>query len=250
MVKKIFIDPGHGGSDPGAVKGIRSEKNDVLTLSLLIAKALEMQDVEVILSRTDDSAVPGLGTRIQMANEQNADYYLSIHRNSAVASATGNEVWVIRTAAQNTVLKARAILDAVCKVDNQVDRGVKKGAPSYGDFAVNRDTKMPSALLELGFISNEKDNAVFDNCLHDYAGAIAKALCEVVGVVFQDSPSIAGDVDGDGIVTANDARTALRAAVKLDMLTEQQKAAADIDGDGVVTAADARWILRKSAGLE
>ena len=59
-----------------------------------------------------------------------------------------------------------------------------------------------------------------------------------------------GDVDGDGNVTAADARLALRASVGLEELTDAQKNAADIDGDGNITAADARSILRKSVGLE
>ncbi len=62
--------------------------------------------------------------------------------------------------------------------------------------------------------------------------------------------NIGGDVDGDGKVTASDARLALRAAVGLEGLNETQKAAADVDGDGKVTAADAREILRKSVGID
>lgn len=61
---------------------------------------------------------------------------------------------------------------------------------------------------------------------------------------------VPGDIDGDGKITAADARTALRDAVELEKLTTRQKRAADIDGDGKVTAADAREILRKSVGLD
>ena len=53
-------------------------------------------------------------------------------------------------------------------------------------------------------------------------------------------------MDGDGKVTAEDARLALRAAVGLENLTEAQKKAADTDGDGSITAADARDILKRS----
>lgn len=61
---------------------------------------------------------------------------------------------------------------------------------------------------------------------------------------------IPGDIDGDGKVTAADARVGLRGSVDLENLTERQKRAADVDGDGKVTAADAREILRKSVGLD
>lgn len=59
-----------------------------------------------------------------------------------------------------------------------------------------------------------------------------------------------GDVNGDGEITAADARTILRAASKLEELDESQKKEADIDNDGKITAADARAALRRSAGLE
>ena len=68
MAKKIFIDPGHGGRDPGAVKGSRFEKDDVLALSLLIERELAGREAEVILSRRDDLNVPDLNARIRAAN--------------------------------------------------------------------------------------------------------------------------------------------------------------------------------------
>ncbi|MDR1629591.1 MAG: N-acetylmuramoyl-L-alanine amidase [Oscillospiraceae bacterium] len=247
MAKKIYIDPGHGRNDSGAVKGTRLEKDDNLRLSLLIAEELKEQDAEVLLSRYNDT---NPGGRTAQANAWGADYYLAMHRNSAGSGATGNEIWVVSNASQNTILKAKAILDAVCSVDGLPNRGVKKGAPNYTDFGVNRDSVMASALLELGFISNEKDNAVFDKSIGEYAKVIAKALCEIVGVVFKEKPALAGDVDGDGKITAADARTALRASAGLEALSEEQKKAADMNGDNVITAADARDILRKSAGLE
>lgn len=61
---------------------------------------------------------------------------------------------------------------------------------------------------------------------------------------------IKGDVDGDGKITAADARKALRGASQLEKLTEKQKKAADVNNDGKVTAADARTILRQAANLE
>ena len=59
-----------------------------------------------------------------------------------------------------------------------------------------------------------------------------------------------GDVNGDGKITAADARLILRAAAKLENLSEEQKKEADVNDDGKITAADAREVLRKSSGLE
>lgn len=245
---KIYLDAGHGGSDSGACNGSRTEKADVLRMALAVGEKLQAQGVQVLYSRAKDQDKK-LAVRTAEANEWGADYYLSIHRNSASASATGNEIWVIRTATEKTAAKAKTILDAVCGASGLRNRGVKYGAPNYNNFAVNRDTNCASALLEMGFISNGSDNAALDKNFDKVATAIAKALCSVVGVTYK-TPNLPGDVNGDGAVTSSDARTVLRAAVGLDKLTAEQKKKADVDGDGKVTTSDARKILRKATKLE
>ena len=245
---KIYLDAGHGGSDSGACNGSRTEKADVLRMALAVGEKLQAQGVQVLYSRAKDQDKK-LAVRTAEANEWGADYYLSIHRNSASASATGNEIWVIRNATEKTAVKAKTILDAVCEADGLRNRGVKYGAPNYDNFAVNRDTNCASALLELGFISNQSDNAVFDAKFDKIALRMAKALCEVVGVPYQTA-NAAGDVNGDGKLTTADARDALRAAVGLEDLTDAQKKKADADGDGKVSTSDARELLRKATGLE
>ncbi len=245
MSRKIYIDAGHGGVQPGACNGKRKESDDVLRLALMVQELLSEQDCEVRMSRTKDVDID-IPDRCRDANNWGADYFLSIHRNSASASATGNEIWIYSKANNYTVAKAKVILDAVCKVDGLKNRGVKRGAPSYRDYAVNRDTKMHSALLELGFISNPNDNKVFDAKLKEIALAIAKSVLSVVGGEFV----LKGDVDGDGKITAADAREALRGAAQLEELTKKEAFAADMNGDGKVTANDARDILKTAAGVK
>jgi hypothetical protein len=77
-------------------------------------------------------------------------------------------------------------------------------------------------------------------------------LLGLIGIVPVGAMSLndPGDVDGDGVITASDARLALRYSAKLIVLTEHERSAADIDKDGNVTASDARTILRISAKLE
>ena len=178
-----------------------------------------------------------------------ADYFLSVHRNSASPDATGNEIWIYSKASETTYAKAENILTAVTRATGLKSRGVKRGAVSYSDFGINRYTNMHSALLELGFITSRKDNEALDKNFEALALELAKMLMSLVGAEYVE-PVIKGDVNGDGKITAADARKALRASARLENLNEKEKSAADINGDGKVTADDARTILRKSARLE
>ena len=173
MSKKVCLDCGHGGSDPGAVKGSRTEKADVLKIGLKVRDLLTAQGINVVLTRASDKKVE-IDERCRIANAAKCDYFLSIHRNAATPDAAGNEIWVHSQAVAHVVDKAQKILNAVCAVAGK-NRGVKKGAAgNYTDYGVNRDTDMPSALLELGFITSDTDNKYFDTHFDAYAKAIAK----------------------------------------------------------------------------
>ncbi|MBQ6899050.1 MAG: N-acetylmuramoyl-L-alanine amidase [Clostridia bacterium] len=246
---KIFIDPGHGGDSVGASYKGRLEQDDCLRLALAVRDILFTQKgVEVMLSREDDTD-PDLLRRCERANGWGADYFLSVHRNAfSPEAATGVEAWVysgVQTGGE-TYTMAENIVNGVCAVTGLRNRGVRKGAPAYRDYAVNNYTKMHSCLLEAGFIDNSEDNAVFDEKLGEIAVSIARSIMENMGLTFVP-PAVKGDVDGDGRVTAEDARIILRAAVGLEDADPER---GDIDGDGAVTAADARSALRFSSGQE
>ena len=76
----VCLDPGHGGNDSGCVSGKRHESDDALMMAKLIKKYLEQENVQVVLTRTKDKYVE-LSERAQCANQANADYFVSIHRN-------------------------------------------------------------------------------------------------------------------------------------------------------------------------
>ena len=182
----ICIDAGHGGSDPGATLVSRKESNDVLKMALAVGKILTTQGVKVVYTRTIDKDIT-INERCNISNKNNADYFLSIHRNSSYTEAKGYEIWVHSKASRSTQSKAKKILNNIVSVDTRkgVNRGVKKGAVSYTDFGINRLSNAPSALLELGFISNPDDNGVFDKYFDKLAEAIAKGLCSAVGVSYK-----------------------------------------------------------------
>lgn len=176
----VCIDPGHGGSDStGATDGeTRLEKEDNLLLSLAVKEKLENSGAKVIMTRTDDESI-SLKERCRIANAKNADYFICLHRNSAAdKSAHGSEVWIKNIPTKEETLLAENILANLEKAGISQNRGVKKG---YRDSAalnyyINSNTNMPSCLVELGFISNKKDNDDFDKKLDLYAQAIADAV--------------------------------------------------------------------------
>ncbi|WP_026968503.1 N-acetylmuramoyl-L-alanine amidase family protein [Algoriphagus terrigena] len=98
-MKKIVLDAGHGGKDPGNL-GARSKEKDInLAVTLLVGKYIKenMPDVEVIYTRDDDS-FPALKDRPKLANNNKADLFVSIHSNSAPnKSAFGTETFVMGT---------------------------------------------------------------------------------------------------------------------------------------------------------
>lgn len=205
MSKKVCLDCGHGGKDPGAVNGTRTEKADVLRLGLKVRDLLTAAGINVVLTRTADESV-SINDRCKIANAAKCDYFLSIHRNAATPDAAGNEIWVHSQAVAHVVDKAQKILNAVCAVAGK-NRGVKKGAAgNYTDYGVNRDTDMPSALLELGFITSDTDNKYFDTHFDAYAKAIAKGVCAALGVDYKDpqpaptKPSTGGKIEKGDIV--------------------------------------------------
>jgi N-acetylmuramoyl-L-alanine amidase len=97
FVRKVVIDPGHGGKDPGAVGSQSMEKDIVLSIGLQLGAYIEenFDDVEVIYTRTRDEFVE-LSRRAQIANENKADLFISIHCNASPSSrAYGSETFVM-----------------------------------------------------------------------------------------------------------------------------------------------------------
>lgn len=175
---KVFIDAGHGGEDGGCTdpSETRIEKDDNLKISMAVKKELERMGVEVITSREEDTFV-SLDDRCLMANESKADLFVSLHRNSADVGQ-GVEIWVSNKEIYEDTLLATNIMDALDKVGLTKNRGVQFGYignPTY-NYQVNIETDMPSCLVELGFITNEQDNEMFDKNFDAFAHAIAKAI--------------------------------------------------------------------------
>lgn len=176
---KICLDAGHGGSDVGAEVGDRYEKDDNLRLTLAVGKILEEKGIEVIYTRTEDTFVE-LDDRAAFANDNNATYFLSIHRNSAESEVSGVEAWISTDATKGEEQIAESILNEIEEVGYGKNRGVRRGYQGNPtkNYHVNAATDMPSCLLEMGFMTTEADNELFDENFDEYALAIAEGIIE------------------------------------------------------------------------
>ncbi|MDO4744217.1 MAG: N-acetylmuramoyl-L-alanine amidase [Clostridia bacterium] len=152
---KIFIDPGHGGPDPGAVGNGVTEEFVNLNVSLELARLLRNAgfDVRVYRTTSDENVLndknADLRNRAETANRWGADYFISIHTNSSERpAAQGVEAYVYRLGTTAERL-ADSIVDSVSENLGSVNRGVMQA-----NFAVLRRTDMPAVLVELGYLTN------------------------------------------------------------------------------------------------
>ncbi|WP_367949326.1 N-acetylmuramoyl-L-alanine amidase [Bacillus sp. FJAT-29790] len=150
---KLFIDPGHGGTDSGAVGNGLQEKNLTLQICKRIRDMLtDFENAQVKLSRETDETV-SLNQRTEMANTWGADFFLSVHIN-ATPGGFGYEDHIYPGSGGVTVANQNIIHEEVVKQVDFHDRGEKQS-----NFHVLRESKMPALLTENGFIDNAGDAA-------------------------------------------------------------------------------------------
>lgn len=177
MTKKIFIDPGHGGSDPGAVGNGLKEKDLTLAIALECRRVLanEYTGHLIKMSRTSDKTV-SLKQRTDMANAWGADFFLSIHINAGGGTGFESYRWV-QKGSSTTMAVQKAVHAAVLKVSGWRDRGQK-----WANFHVLRESNPPAILTENGFIDTAadakklKDSAFIKKLGRAHAEGLAKAL--------------------------------------------------------------------------
>lgn len=155
---KLYLDPGHGGTDPGAQGNGLNEKDVTLDIALKLRSILttNYEDIEIRMSRTAD-ITKSLSERTNEANSWGADYFLAIHINAAGGSAEGYEDYIYSSLSDSsTTAKYQEILHAeVIKMNQLKDRGRKKA-----NFHVLRESAMDALLSENGFIDNPHDAAL------------------------------------------------------------------------------------------
>ena len=182
-MKKIIadFDFGHGGTDPGACSYGAKEAEQVLSLKPYLDKsAARYPLLELRYTRTTDEFI-SLADRVKHANKIPADILVSIHMNSfGNSSANGVETWIDYGSTKSPEV-ANKIHENLVNVF-PVNRGVKVCA-SNCRFYVLRYSNMAACLVELGFISNENDLAIFNNNKQAIADSIIDGIASHYGLV-------------------------------------------------------------------
>ena len=163
---KVFIDAGHGGSDPGAVGNGLKEKNIVLNIATKLGALLNGRGISIKYSRTTDTYL-SLEERARLANAWGADLFVSIHANSATSSVRGTECYTHPTANTATKTLSANISRSIASKFGIPNRGHKEA-----NFAVLRLSNMPAILVETAFISNSSDANLLNTRQDDFANAI------------------------------------------------------------------------------
>ncbi len=172
----IILDPGHGGTDPGATGNGLQEKNLTLTIGLKVKQRLEANYiVDVRLTRESDNYV-GLSERADYANGMGAAYFVSLHHNAG--GGTGFESYIYPgTSSSETGRRQDVLHGEVMKFLSGYglrDRGQKEE-----NFAVLRETAMPAILLENLFIDTVNDANLLKN--PTFITGLASAIATGIG---------------------------------------------------------------------
>ncbi len=174
----IVVDPGHGGNDPGtsSKSGIK-EKDIALKISLKLRDKLERAGYGKVLMTRDTDKTLVLKDRPKFANDNYADLFVSIHGNSVSGNSSVKGIEVLYTPKADNYMKgdqqthlARLVQDELIKATGTSNRGIKKRP----NLVVIRDTKMPSILVETGFLSNPTEASKLNS--DSYQDLVAEAI--------------------------------------------------------------------------
>ncbi|MDR3121896.1 MAG: N-acetylmuramoyl-L-alanine amidase [Clostridiales bacterium] len=160
----IILDAGHGGSDPGSIEKGVSEKDVALKVTLRAAELLRESDADYILTRDEDTTVP-VDERIRLANSVSAAFLVSVHcdwfEDGRISGAT---TLYCNSAAGGAPDEAGKALAAIIQARLTEDLGVAdRGVNPNDHILVLRKTIIPSALVELAFLSNSADRKLLNS---------------------------------------------------------------------------------------
>lgn len=186
--KIITIDPGHGGSDSGAVgPNGYTEKEGAFAISQKVASILNQSGAKVVMTRDSDVDVYGpnasarneLQARVDVGNNANSDIFVSIHCNAFVnPAANGTQTFYYGSSYQGQRL-AQSIQEKMIEANGLRDRGV-----STCNFYVVKHSYMPAVLIETAFITNYDEEALLSD--DEWQTTMAKAIAEGINEYFSN----------------------------------------------------------------
>ena len=171
FMARIVVDAGHGGEDPVAMYQGRKEKDDNLALAMAVGNILKKNEVDVVYTRTDDTYETPF-QKAQKGNQEGADLFISIHRNSSPEKDQYSGV--------ETLLYDESGIKK--ELAENINRELaKEGFQNLGirerpGLVVLRRTRMPAALIEVGFINTQTDNELLDQNFDGVVRAIADGI--------------------------------------------------------------------------
>lgn len=175
--KHIVIDAGHGGWDPGKVSSEGVNEKDInLEIATVLKDYFEQSGAIVSITRIEDSALDenkrqDLKKRLELANKENVDVFISIHQNSfPQESVKGAQVFYYKNS-ENGKLVAECIQNRLKQVVDEDNNRVAKENSSY---YLLKNTSIPSVIVECGFLSNNAENKKLQD--KEYQKKVAWAL--------------------------------------------------------------------------
>ncbi|MEB3224048.1 MAG: N-acetylmuramoyl-L-alanine amidase [Candidatus Sericytochromatia bacterium] len=169
---RVTLDPGHGGTDSGTTgRGGTREKDVTLAIATRVARTMEANGLSVQMTRMRDLEIL-LRPRVEMANRNDSDVYVSIHANSfgEQRGVKGIETYYF---SDESYPLARAVHRSLVQALGQPDRGVRRN-----NFYVVHHTRMPAALVEIGYLSNAEEEKLLTDPV--YQERAAQAIYEGV----------------------------------------------------------------------
>ena len=179
----IYLDPGHGGTDPGATYGNIKEEDINLSIALKLKSNLENKGAVVYMTRTDDYDLSSKGSnqrkksdlyhRSKLINNSNCDLYLSLHLNAIKSSKwSGAQVFYDDVNKEN--IEIAKIIQNELKKDLKTKREYKEIKDGY----LYRHVKVPGVLIEMGFLSNPSERNKLKN--ESYQNRISNSISKGV----------------------------------------------------------------------
>lgn len=182
-MKKIYLDGGHGGKDPGCVDNGLSEKNVVLKLQEYVIEYLKAHygDFEIKTTRSTDTFV-SLMERANKANAWGADVFLSLHINAMSETSNGYEDYIARVTGSKTENLQNILHDQVVPVLKKYD--IKDRGKRKADYIVLKYSHMSAILTETLFITNPREASLLKQevVLRDFAAAYAEGVAKFLSL--------------------------------------------------------------------